>query len=153
MKIRIEMDDNLEEEEIVIRCKELSEEIIALQSRITDSIQTNQQLEVARSGTTYFLPLEEILFFETGSACVVVHTAEQIYETRMRLHELDELLPGNFMRISKSAIIHVKKIRAIRKNIAGASEVEFVGTHKKTFVSRSYFKALMSKLEEKRLKK
>ena len=45
------------------------------------------------------------------------------------------------------------KIRSIKKNITGASEVEFIASAKKTFVSRSYFKTLMSKLEEKRLKK
>uniref|UniRef100_UPI001A9C1533 hypothetical protein n=1 Tax=Roseburia faecis TaxID=301302 RepID=UPI001A9C1533 len=34
-----------------------------------------------------------------------------------------------------------------------ASEVEFMDSVKKAFVSRSYFKVLTDKLEEKRLKK
>jgi DNA-binding LytR/AlgR family response regulator len=63
------------------------------------------------------------------------------------------LLPGNFIRVSKSSILNSAKVRAIHKNITGASEVEFVGSNKKVFVSRNYFKVLMAKLEEKRLMK
>jgi DNA-binding LytR/AlgR family response regulator len=44
-------------------------------------------------------------------------------------------------------------IRSVRKNITGASEVEFTDSVKKAYVSRSYFKVLTDKLEEKRLKK
>ena len=79
----------------------------------------------------------------------MVHTANQVYGTKYRLYELEELLPGNFIRISKSAILNAGKVRAIHKNITGASEVEFVGSGKKVFVSRNYFKVLMEKLEEK----
>ncbi|MDE7435071.1 MAG: LytTR family transcriptional regulator [Lachnospiraceae bacterium] len=151
MKIRMEIEENLEEEEIVIRCRSLSNEIVALQRKIAEAAQTGMQMEVTRGERSYFLALDEILFFETDMSRVAVHTAEQIYEIRMRLYELEELLPGMFMRISKSAIVNVSGIRAIRKNLTGASEVEFVGTNKKAFVSRNYFKPLMSKLEEKRL--
>lgn len=153
MKIRIEIDDSLKEEEIVIRCRTLSEEIVSLQSKITEAAQAKMQLDVYRGETSYFLQLDEILFFETDLSSVAVHTRDQIYETRRRLYELEELLPGMFMRISKSTIINVSQIRAIRKNLTGASEVEFPGTNKKAFVSRNYFKPLMSKIEEKRLKR
>lgn len=56
------------------------------------------------------------------------------------------------MRVSKSTIINLSEIRSIRKNITGASEVEFNGTMKKAYVSRMYIKAFMNKMEEKRLK-
>lgn len=153
MKIRLEMEDNLKEDEIVIYCRELSEEIVMLQKQIAEAVHTKMQLHVAKGETSYFLKLDEILFMETAGNVVAVHTTNQIYETKQRLYELDELLPGNFMRISKSAIINTDRIRAIRKNITGASEVEFSGSNKKAFVSRNYFKPLMSKIEEKRLKR
>ena len=56
------------------------------------------------------------------------------------------------MRVSKSTIINMSVIRSIHKNITGASEVEFQGTMKKAYVSRMYIKALMSKIEEKRIR-
>ncbi|MCM1105487.1 MAG: LytTR family transcriptional regulator DNA-binding domain-containing protein [Blautia sp.] len=153
MKIRVEIDDNLAEEEILIRCRRLDEEALAIQKRINEAVNAGLKLAVTRGGAEYYLGLPEILFFETGDNVVAVHTAGEIYTTRLKLYELEELLPGSFLRASKSAIINTGKVRSLRKNIAGASEVEFYGSSKKTFVSRSYFKLLMDKLEEKRLKR
>ena len=99
------------------------------------------------------LTLDEILFFETADSVVAVHTATQIYETHLRLYELEKMLPGSFLRVSKSCIMNTGMIRSVRKNITGASEVEFTDSVKKAYVSRSYFKVLTDKLEEKRLKK
>ena len=41
MKIRIEIDEGLEEEEVVIRCRELSDEIVGRQRQISDSLNSN----------------------------------------------------------------------------------------------------------------
>ncbi len=151
MRIKIEIDESLQEEEIVIRCKSLSDDVVSIQRRITDAVNSRMQLEVSRNGTEYYIMLDEILFFETDTSGVLVHTAKNIYETKYRLYELEDLLPGQFVRISKSAILNAAKVREVNKNITGASEVGFVGTPKKVFVSRNYFKLLMEKLEEKRL--
>jgi DNA-binding LytR/AlgR family response regulator len=151
MRIRIEVDESLAENEIILRCSGLSEEIIAIQRKLGDVITSRQQLAVTRGDAEYYLVLDEILFFETAGAQVAVHTADQIFGSKYKLYELEEMLPGSFMRVSKSTIINVNKIRAVHKNITGASEVEFANCHKKAFVSRSYYKALETKLEEKRL--
>ena len=153
MKIKIEIDDGLTEEEIVIRCKSLNEDVISIQKRITDAVNSRMQLEVNRGEKSYYITIDEIIFFETAESSVIVHTANQMYETKHRLYELEDLLPGNFVRIAKSSILNAGKVRAIHKNITGASEVEFVGSNKKVFVSRNYLKLLMTKLEEKRLGK
>lgn len=153
MKIKIEIDEELAEEEIVIYCKELNEDIISIQKRVTDAVNSRMQLGVFRGEKEYYITVDEILFFETDTSGVLLHTVNAIYETKYRLYELENLLPANFLRISKSAILNTKKIRAINKNITGASEVEFAGSNKRVFVSRNYLKVLMAKLEEKRLLK
>ena len=153
MKIRIEIAEGIEEEEVVIRCRELSDEVVTLQRQIGDKLNSKMQIEVSKRDITYYLTLDEIYFLETEENLVVVHTAADIYETKQRLYELEDMLPGCFMRVSKSTIINTDKIRSIQKNITGASKVEFNATKKCAFFSRNYFKVLMSKLEEKRLKK
>lgn len=153
MKIRVEIDENVKEEEIILRCRELNDETIAIQKRIAEAVNEGMKLTVTRGESEYYLNLQEILFFETAGAAVAVHTVNQIYTTHQRLYELEEILPGIFLRVSKSTILNIGRIHSVRKNITGASEVEFDGTAKKAFVSRSYFKLLTDKLEEKRLKK
>lgn len=153
MKIRVEIDENVKEEEIILRCRELNDETIAIQKRIAEAVNEGMKLTVTRGESEYYLNLQEILFFETAGVAVAVHTVNQIYTTHQRLYELEEILPGIFLRVSKSTILNTGRIRSVRKNITGASEVEFDGTAKKAFVSRSYFKLLTDKLEEKRLKR
>lgn len=78
------------------------------------------------------------------------HTAEKLYVTDYKLYELEESLPGNFMRISKSAIVNLDHIYSITRNLTASSLVEFYGTLKKVYVSRNYYKALVERLGEKR---
>ena len=151
MKIKIEIDASLAEEEIIIRCRTLSEDAISIQKRVADAVNSRMQLEVTKGEKEYYITLDEIFFVETDATGVVVHTAKEIYETKHRLYELEDMLPGNFIRVSKSTILNATKVRTVHKNITGASEVGFMGSSKKVFVSRNYFKLLMAKLEEKRL--
>ena len=68
------------------------------------------------------------------------------------LYELEELLPGQFMRVSKSAILNTSHVYSITKNLSSSSVVQFRNTHKQVYVSRMYYKPLKCKLEEKRIK-
>ena len=151
MKIKIEIDESLPEEEIIIRCKALNEDAISIQKRVADAVNSRMQLEVTKGENEYYISLDEVFFVETDASGVVVHTAKEIYETKHRLYELENMLPGNFIRVSKSTILNAPKVRTVHKNIAGASEVGFAGSSKRVFVSRHYFRLLMAKLEEKRL--
>lgn len=151
MKIVMEVDETLQDQEIVIRCREVTDEILFLQKQISELVSAKMKLQVSKDDTEIFLKLDEILFLETASNYLAVHTMSQIYESKQRLYELEEMLPGNYMRVSKSTIVNTGKIRAIHKNITGASEIEFVNSPKTTYASRNFIKALMTKLSERRL--
>ena len=100
MKIRIEMEDALEEDEIIIRCSQLTEEIIRLQRMLQQESNNSGQFILYKEDTEYYVPLTDILFFETESGSVRVHTRAEVYETKYKLYELEEILPGHFLRIS-----------------------------------------------------
>lgn len=151
MKIRIELDENQAEEEVVIRCSSLNEQVVAIQNALRDAVGATQKLPASRGTTEYYLPIDSILFFETDESGVLVHTRKELYQTRYRLYELENLLPGFFMRVSKSAILNTKLVYSIDRNLTASSIVSFQGTHKQVYVSRYYYKPLISKLAEKRL--
>ncbi|EEG72960.1 LytTR family DNA-binding domain-containing protein [[Clostridium] hylemonae] len=150
MKIRIEIEDNLKEAEIIIRSSVLSEEVQKIQKAVADVVSMEQRLVFYKGDTSYYLPLEEILFFETEDNEVYAHTRKEIYRTKYRLYELEEMLPGFFMRVSKSAILNTRKIYSMTKSLPASCTVEFQGTHKQAYVSRYYYKPLKDRLEEKR---
>ena len=152
MKIHIEIDETLQEEEIIIRCPGLSARIQQLHTALSEVSPHIEKLLLYKKDTEYYIPLTDILFFETGIHGVEAHTVDDIFETKHKLYELEELLPGFFMRISKSAIVNTRKVYAVNRNLTAASAIEFQRTHKQVYVSRSYYKPLKSKLEEMRTK-
>jgi DNA-binding LytR/AlgR family response regulator len=150
MKIKVELDCSIAEEEIIIRCRGLTEEVTTIQRVLADLAVKEKQLVLYKGETEYYLDLEGILFFETDQKGLCAHTIDDVYQIKYRLYELEEFLPGHFMRISKSAILNIDKVYSITRNLTASSVVEFQNTHKQVYVSRYYYKPLKNKLEEKR---
>ena len=151
MKIKIEIDESLSEDEVLIRCRGLTEQVTEIQKAVSEVVNTSQRFVFYRGNTEYYLALDEILFFETDGDGINAHTRDNIYQTKYKLYELEDLLPGCFMRISKSSIVNTNHIYSISRNLTASSVVAFAGTHKQVYVSRYYYKPLVNKLEEKRL--
>ncbi len=153
MKIKIEIDESLSEDEVLIRCRGLTEQVTEIQKAVSEVVNTSKRFAFYRGNTEYYLALEEILFFETDGDGINAHTRDNIYQTKYKLYELEDLLPGCFMRISKSSIVNTNHIYSISRNLTASSVVAFAGTHKQVYVSRYYYKPLVNKLEEKRMEK
>ena len=150
MKIRMEVDNKISEDEVIIRCSELNEDVKNIQIMLHDMLLHKKRITFYRGDTDYYLSLEEILFFETEENGICAHTIDNIYNVKYKLYELEEFLPGYFMRVSKSTILNTNHIYSIRHSITSASTVEFQNTHKQVYVSRYYYKPLKIKLLEKR---
>ncbi|MDZ7548823.1 LytTR family DNA-binding domain-containing protein, partial [Clostridium perfringens] len=94
MKIRIEVDNKIKENEVIIRCSELSEDVKNIQIMLDDMLSYKKQITFYRDDTEYYLSLEEVLFFETEENGICAHTIENIYNVKYKLYELEEFLPG-----------------------------------------------------------
>ncbi len=150
MKIRVELDNKIKENEVIIKCNELNEEVRNIQIVLGELLSQKKHITFYKGETEYYLSLEEILFFETEESGICAHTINNIYNVKYKLYELEELLPGYFMRVSKSTILNTNHIYSITKSISSSSRVEFQNTHKQVYVSRYYYKPLKIKLLEKR---
>lgn len=153
MKVKIELDKGISEEEIIIRCRHLSEEIVSLQNYITKQNNGRQCLSLHSGDTDYYIPIHDIYFFETEGREIRAHTTDRLFFCPYRLYELEDLLPGSFMRISKSSIVNLDHIYSITRNLTASSIVEFAGSNKRVLVSRAYYKALVERLHERKLGK
>lgn len=65
MKIKIEIDESLSEDEVLIRCRGLTEQVTEIQKAVSEVVNTSQKFVFYRGNTEYYLALDEILFFET----------------------------------------------------------------------------------------
>lgn len=150
MKIRIEVDEKIEEDEVIIRCSELNYEIQNIQRTLANVVSQKVQVIFYKDNSEYYISLSEILFFETEKSSISAHTTDNVYQVKYKLYELEEILPTYFMRVSKSTILNINHIYSITRNITSSSIVEFQKTYKKVYVSRHYYKQLNLKLLEKR---
>ncbi|MCR5725824.1 MAG: LytTR family transcriptional regulator [Lachnospiraceae bacterium] len=142
MKVKIEIDPDIDDCEVVIRCSGVSEKVTEIQKLLTKSSPGVSQISLYKDDSEYFIPLESVLFFETEGGSIRAHTANDKFDVKYRLYELVEKLPSYFLRISKSAILNTRRIYSITKNLTGASKIEFQDTYKTVYCSRNYYRAL-----------
>ncbi|AUC92614.1 MULTISPECIES: LytTR family DNA-binding domain-containing protein [Streptococcus] len=148
MKVRIEFDDSLDQVEVVIRTSQLGPEIEQIQRALQQV--SRPSLVFYKGSSEYFLSLGDILFFETDGTKIYAHTADDAYEVKMKLYELEEYLPIYFCRVSKSTIANSKAVYSLDKSFSGTSRISFYQTHKEVHVSRHYYHLLKEKLREVR---
>lgn len=148
MKIRIELVDSLEEDEVVIRCRRVDDSIQRIHQYILEQGRAAPKIVFYQGSEEYYFPLEDILFFETEGDLVFAHTEQQSYRTRLRLYELEEALPRQFARVSKSTIVNTGRIYSIKRELPGSGVVQFAGTHKQVYVSRHYQAELKKRMKE-----
>ena len=149
IKFRIEFIGEDEQEEIVVRCRKIDENV----QRLVDAIEQSevpQAIVYTRRDQEYYFPPTDILFFETDGDKVHAHTEKETYEVSERLYQLEEMLPREFMRISKSTIANTAKILSLSRTVMSSMPVEFNNTPKKVHVSRMYYKALKDRLTNRR---
>lgn len=152
MKIRIEIAEDAPEE-IIIRCRERTEEVKLIESVVENLIRGGSELALTIGSREYYVEKSEILFFETYDGKVCAHTKDRMYRTEYKLFELEKILPAYFVRISKSVIANVRLISSLSRELTGNGEITFKGCDKVTYFSRGYYKILKDKIEEVRFGK
>lgn len=153
MKIKVEIDSDLTECEVLIRCSQIDETVMAIQKTLSQFISESENLVLKKGETEYIFPVKDILFFETeeGGGGVIAHTADESFSVDYKLYELEKLLPSFFMRVSKSTILNSRFVYGITKNITASSRIEFQNSKKIVYVSRIYYKNLVQKINVERL--
>lgn len=139
MKISIEEIPKGEQEEIIIKCHEMNEEIMALLRRLKSS---GEQLSGTLGTEIHRLKLQDIYYFETIDQKSFLYCENQVYETKLKLYEFEALAEGaQFFRASKSVVINAMKISYIKPSLSGRFEA-YMDNGEKLLVSRGYVASL-----------
>lgn len=111
MKITIIHDPEIGEPQITVTYGYLTEELQDLLAQISLA---DNRIAGEKNGTTHFLNLSDLYYIETVDGKVFLYTAKDTFETKARIYQLEEKLSGTpFARVSKSAIVNLKKVRSI----------------------------------------
>ncbi|HGG0415522.1 TPA: LytTR family DNA-binding domain-containing protein [Clostridium sporogenes] len=145
MKIDIQIDDNSKETRVVIYTSEITEEVQA----ILNNLKRVQQKYILgmKDERIYILNPDEISFFYSEKGKVFAQTYNLVYEIKEKLYKLEENLKGtSFVRISKSAIANVDKIKNLEILFNGNMCINFFDG-KQEYISRRYMKKIREYLD------
>ena len=126
MKIKIEIDESAAEDEVIIRCRGLTKQVAAVQRAVRDVTNASEKILLYKGNTEYYVTLSKILFSRQTKNGISAHTRDEMYQTRYKLYELEDMLPGVFMRVSKSTILNTDQIYSIDRNLTASSVVAFL---------------------------
>lgn len=149
MKIRIEVVDDLSEDEVLIRCGRVDDTIQKIHQYILEQSLQSSKITFYKQNQEFYFPLDDVLFFETEGEHIYAHTADDAYRIKYRLYELEEILPRNFVRAAKSTIVNITQVYSITRNLTASSLVKFLDSHKHVYVSRYYYQDLRQRLKER----
>ncbi|MBQ8567276.1 MAG: LytTR family transcriptional regulator DNA-binding domain-containing protein [Clostridia bacterium] len=143
MKITIDKNELYKEPEVVIKCRAISHEVQEIISVIS-VIGKNLAGEI--DGETFFIPLAEILYFESVEGCIFFYTDKTVYKSQSRLYNLEEGLRDTyFVRVSKTAIVNLKKLKSIKRE-KNSRLLGTLANGEKIMISRGYVAEIRKKL-------
>lgn len=143
MRITIQDCPEGEEEEILIRCRGMDEQLLKLIYVLRAG---REKVTVSKGEKIFQVQPAEIYYFEAVDGRVFAYLEKDVCETRCRLYELEERLRGtDFFRGSKSTIINLAKVQNFSPAFNGRFEV-CLKNGEKLFVSRQYVPELKKKL-------
>lgn len=136
MQVEIRLDSNCKEPKVILVTDKITEEIRALVKRLSE--ETPRLLAGFRGEKLEILDQSEIFRIYAAASKVFAVTAQGEYLLRWRLYALEERLDkSDFVRISNSEIINLKKVKGFDLRYTGTICVSFLdGTV--TYISRRY---------------
>ena len=140
MKIKVVIDKNLDED-VVVYAKERNE----LVDKIERLLKGEDNIVAKRDRTLYNLNLSEIVCFTAENNKVFAHVGKEMFEVDEKIYELEETLPDNFLKINKSCIANIKKIKSFDATITGTLAVNFKNGYR-DYVSRRRMKYVKERL-------
>lgn len=135
MKINIDQSNAYEEVEISIKCKTIDENL----ERLISGLRLfNSTISGKRGEKVYIIKLEDVMYFDTVDEKVFIYTVDGVYETVLRLYEIeDRFAETSMLRISKSAVLNINKIEYVSPLLNGRIEA-VLQNGEKIIISRQY---------------
>ena len=142
MRVRFEQVEEKEKELALIRAVEKTADIISAMDLLENG---SGGIAVIQDRNTFFCKLTQIYYIESVDKRTYVYTKDDCYESRDRLYELEEKLGMYYVRISKSMIVNLRKIRNVSAE-PGGRMVAVLLNGERVIISRSYVKEMKRRL-------
>lgn len=136
MRVEVKIDNSCIEPKIIVLTASMTEEVSKIIQKLSDN--NPQIITGSKNEKIEVLEQNELIRIYAANSRVFAVTNSGEYLLRLRLYEAEEQLdPNQFVRISNSEIINLKKVKSFDLSFAGTICVE-LSNGTTTFVSRRY---------------
>jgi len=143
MRVIFEKVDSFEKEEAIIKAQSDNEDVKYAIELLEGG---KKKIPLIKEGQTFLGEVSTFYYIESVDKRSFVYTKGDCFETRLRLYELEETLGTYFLRISKSMIVNLKKIKGVKSDLSGRMEATMLNGEK-IVISRSYVKEIKRRLD------
>ena len=135
MKITILEPSPEEDDEIIVKCRFLDKDLTLLLNQLKNG---SSKMNFSKANKIVLVEKKDILFFESVDDKVFVYTEEDVFETKFKLYELEQILnPKTFFRANKAVIVNLNKIKSLSPAFGGRFEAILKKDYK-VIIARSY---------------
>ena len=145
MKLIRKKEEGLEENYLELHYDRLDEETNAVLSRLKDTL---RYLDGSCGGKKVTVALTDIFYLETVDRKTFAYTKENCIEIREALRDvIDEFSDIGFVRISKSSIVNIYKIKRLQGDL-NMRVIIYLKNDEKLIMNRSYRNEFYEKLDK-----
>ena len=143
MNVTITENPALDDIEVSVACPRIDERV----QRIVSALGAfDRALVGERDGATYRLDVDDVCYAETVDGKTVLYTADAVYQTPLKLYELEERLAGTeFVRASKQMLVNFDHVASIRPALNARLQL-MLDNGEAVIVSRQYAPVIKRKL-------
>lgn len=143
MRLIMSERQDLEQPEVTIAYCEMTESV----KRVSDFVRYVDQTILGRKDNEeYAIPVSNIYYVESVDKKTFVYCETEVFQSNSKLYELENSLPReNFVRVSKSTILNVEKLKGIKTLVNSKLEAMLLNGER-VCVTRKYLKVIREAL-------
>lgn len=145
MKVKLAISPSILEDLVTIEARETSEQITHLVSYIQNLDKRQSSLTVKKGEEIYLLDYDQIVRLYLEDKVLQVETENDAFVSSLRLYQVKDLLPFNFLQISQSEIIHIRQLDHLKLTANGLVKLT-MKNGSITYSSRRYLKVIKERL-------
>ena len=145
MKVELQISETYKEEKLIVQAPQETEKVQKV-IEFAENLDRTETIKGKIDNQVYLVKIGTIHRFYLENRKVLAETASQTYTIDLRLYQVLELLPSNFIQISQSEIVNINSISHLKLTPNGLVEI-FLKNERFTYSSRRYLKTIKEKLE------
>lgn len=117
MDVKVKRIGSEDRELVEIYCHEISDQV----KEIVTFVKSRQgKLTGSLDGEQFEVPITDVCYIEAVDNKVFLYCVKQVYETKQKLYELEEVLTRkHYARISKSVLVNLMKVKSLKPALNG----------------------------------